>query len=63
MATVIRKGKKRIISNNGRYQVDLTSNRTLMYDGTKYRYITGDKPDGSAKVQISKDGVSVLDLP
>ena len=63
MATVLRLGKKRIISNNGHIQVDLTSNRTLTYDGDKYRVIDGDKPDGSTKLQASRDGENVLDLP
>lgn len=63
MATISRKGKKRIISNNGHVQMNLNDNRTLMYDGTKYRSVTGDKPDGTTKIQISNDGVNVLDLP
>jgi hypothetical protein len=63
MAIVLRKGKKRIISNNGHIQVDLTANRSLTYDGTKYRAVDGDKPDGQTKVQISNTGVNVLSLP
>jgi hypothetical protein len=60
MAEVLRKGKKRIISNNGHVQLDLTSNRNLVYDGDKYRFVAGDKPTGDTKIDISKAGENVL---
>lgn len=63
MATVLRKGKKRIITNNGNVQIDMNSNRVLVYDGTKYRFVAGDKPDNSTKIQVSEEGKNVLELP
>lgn len=63
MATTSRKGKKRIVSNNGHVQVNLNDNRVLTYDGTNYRFISGDKNDGVTKIQISNDAINVLDLP
>lgn len=61
MATILRRGKKRIITNSGIVQVDLNSDRILVYDREKYRFLAGDKPDETVKVDISKEGVNVLD--
>lgn len=51
------------MTNNGKVQLNMNDNRVLVYDGSKYRFVAGDKPDNTTKIQISNDGVNVLDLP
>jgi hypothetical protein len=60
MATIYRNGKKRIITNNGKVQLDIGSNRILVYDGTNYKFVAGDKPDNVTKIDIAKNGENVL---
>lgn len=62
MATVLRKGKKRIITNNGSVQIDIDGNRVLHYDGTNYRFVVGDKTDSENKVVLSKENENVLNV-
>lgn len=65
MATVIRQGKKKIVTNDGSVQIDLNSNRILHYDQSKYRFLIGQKTNTStpdSKVLMSKEGENVLDV-
>lgn len=62
MATILRRGRKKIMSNNGHVQVDVTGNRILQYDGTKYRFLVGDKDAATSKVLMSKPNENVLEL-
>lgn len=66
MATVLSKGKKKIVTNDGSVQIDMNSNRILHYDQEKYRFIIGQRvnPDASTdnKVLMSKEGENVLDV-
>lgn len=61
ITTVSAKGKTRIITNNGRVQLNMNDNRVLTYDGSKYRFIAGDNNSLDSKIIISKEGVNVLD--
>lgn len=63
MATVIRNGKKKIVTNDGSVQIDLNSNRILHFDQTKYRFLIGQKTQAAtndSKVLMSKEGENVL---
>lgn len=66
MATVISKGKKRIVTNDGSVQLDMNSNRILHFDQEKYRFIIGQRKTADAstdnKVLMSKEGENVLDV-
>lgn len=65
MATVISKGKKKIVTNDGSVQIDLNSNRILHYDQSKYRFLIGQKTTSStddSKVLMSKEGENVLNV-
>lgn len=61
MATVTRKGKQRIITNDGKVQLNLNDNRVLVYDGDKYRFVAGDRNDGETKIQMSLPNQNVLE--
>lgn len=64
MATVLSKGKKKIVTNDGSVQIDLNSNRILHYDQDKYRFLIGQKTttaNNDSKVLMSKEGENVLD--
>jgi len=61
MATITSRGKKKIITNNGRVQVNMNDNRLLFFDGTAYRFVVGDKSSTESKVLISKGTDNVLD--
>lgn len=63
MATVISKGKKKIVTNDGSVQIDLNSNRILHFDQSKYRFLIGQKTQtatNDSKVLMSKEGENVL---
>lgn len=62
MAEVIRSGKKRVLSNDGRVQLNINDNRILQNDATTYRFLIGDKPNDSSKVVMSKEGENVLNV-
>jgi hypothetical protein len=63
MATVISKGKKKIVTNDGSVQIDINSNRILHFDQSKYRFLIGQKTQtatNDSKVLMSKEGENVL---
>lgn len=62
MANIYRKGRKKIMSNNGHVQLDVTGNRILQYDGTKFRTVIGDKTSTDSKFEVTKEGSSVLNV-
>jgi hypothetical protein len=62
MAEVIRSGKKRVQSNDGRVQFNVNDNRILQNDATTYRFLIGDKPNDLSKVVMSKEGENVLNV-
>lgn len=66
MATVLSKGKKKIVTNDGSVQIDLNSNRILHYDQDKFRFMIGKRVNSDAttdnKVLMSKEGENVLDV-
>lgn len=62
MATITRKGKKRIITNDGSIQLDMNSNRILHFDQEKYRFVIGKNSAGEDKVLMSKEGENVLNV-
>lgn len=61
-ATVTRKGKKRIVTNDGSVQLDLNSNRIVHFDQDKYRFLIGKNGVGEDKVLMSKEGENVLNV-
>lgn len=62
MANIFRKGRKKVMSNNGHVQMDITGNRILHYDGDKFRFVVGDKTTTDSKVLMSKPNENVLEL-
>jgi hypothetical protein len=62
MATVISKGKKKIVTNDGSVQLDINSNRILHYDQDSFRFVIGKTGDGSEKILMSKEGENVLNV-
>lgn len=62
MATVISKGKKKIVTNDGSVQIDMNSNRILQYDQTKFRFVIGKNAADQSKVLMSKEGENVLNV-
>jgi len=62
MSEVIRSGKKRILSNDGRVQLSINDNRILHNDGTTNRFLIGDKTTTESKILMSKEGENVLNV-
>lgn len=62
MATVLSKGKKKIVTNDGSVQLDLNSNRILQYDQSKFRFVIGKTGQDQSKVLMSKEGENVLNV-
>lgn len=62
MATVMSKGKKKIVTNDGSVQIDLNSNRILQFDQTKFRFVIGKNAADESKVLMSKEGENVLNV-
>lgn len=63
--SVISKGKKKIVTNDGSVQIDLNSNRILHFDQSKYRFLIGQKTQNEtndSKVLMSKEGENVLNV-
>lgn len=54
-------GTKQPSAFNGNLQFEQGNNRITMFDGTNYRMIIGELPNGIVGIVISKEGVDVFD--